>query len=192
MRPNVRFCGTFCLQLWRAGSLRLLSAFSNKFQYVVGFQRQARDFDAERIRNGIRQGGARCGDAAFTGSFDTERIVRARKVFRRYELRVRDFHCRWEQVIHEARREGLSVAVVNKFFQKRAAYSLGESAGHLALDDHRVDLTSDILGDEVIEDFDGPGLAVHLDGSHVYAVWKRALIGREEILFRNSGSHSTL
>ncbi len=41
----------------------------------------------------------------------------------------------------------LAVFAVDEFFKHGAAYALGQAAGHLAFDDHRIDLPADIFGD---------------------------------------------
>ena len=102
----------------------------------------------------------------------------------------RHVHGRGHQVVHEARGLGLSVLVVDELLQQRAADALGQTARHLALDDHGVDLAADVFHHEVVEDFDHAGFPVHLHRHHVDAVGKRPLVGGEEVLFRDARSET--
>ena len=96
------------------------------------------------------------------------------------KLRLGHFHCRRHQIVHEVRCQWLAVFAVNEFLQDRAADSLSQAAGHLPFDDHRIDFTADIFGDQIVENFDLAGFLIHLYRGDMYAVRKRPLVGGEK------------
>ena len=67
-----------------------------------------------------------------------------------------------------------------------------QTAGHLAFDDHRIDLSSDVFSHEIIKNFDFAGFLVDFHRRDVDAVRKRPLIGGEKIFFGNAGRHAAL
>ena len=79
------------------------------------------------------------------------------------DLEVRHDGRRRHQVVHERRREELTVVPVRRVLEQHRADRLRDAAADLALDDRRVDRQPAVLDDHVAVDADEAGLDVDLD-----------------------------
>ena len=87
------------------------------------------------------------------------------------------------QIVHETCRRRLAIAIVDKFFQQRAADSLGQAAGHLPFNDHRIDLSAHVFGNQIVKNFQNTGLPVHFHHRDVDAIGKGPFVGGEKVFF---------
>ena len=131
-----------------------------------GVQRRLRQLDAQAAQgvvDRIEQHRRWRDGAAFAHALHPERRVRRQRLGM-MDAEFRHLRRPWQQVVHEGRGKRLAVGVVGAFLVERGADALRGSAGGLAVHHHRIDHAAAILGDHVIENFNGA--EVRIDRHH--------------------------
>ena len=123
---------------------------------------------ADRVGDGVDDGGGRSDRAGFAAALDAERVRRAGR-HRRADVEGRQVVGARHAVVHVARRDELPVLVVDGAFEQRLADTLRDAAMHLALDDHRVDDDAEIVDRRPAIDLRDAGFRIDLDLADMHA-----------------------
>src|ERR1700738_1658572 len=87
------------------------------------------------------------------------------------DLDLRHFTGRRDQIVHEACAQQLALVSIGDLLQQSRSDPLSDTAGDLALHDHRVDHYSTVFRDDVAEDLDGAAAWIHLDEARMRGGW---------------------
>ena len=150
--------------------------FCSAAHTVVRRGRHGELFGADRIGDGVDDGGRRGDGAGLAAAFDAERIGRAFG-HRGVDLQRRQIVGARHGVVHERAGDELAVLVVDRAFAQRLADALRDAAMHLALDDHRIDHDAEIVDRGPGHDLGVAGLGVDLDLADM-AAGREGEIGR--------------
>jgi threonine dehydrogenase-like Zn-dependent dehydrogenase len=93
----------------------------------------------ERVVDRVSDRGADADNPGLAHAFRAERVRRCGGILEKQCLDRGHLECCWQQIVHERRGAGTAVLVVNELLEQRPAESLGDAAGGLAGDEHRVD-----------------------------------------------------
>src|SRR6266550_8606626 len=167
--------GTQCLEantlsfIWRAGG-------AQRGPNALRRRRNLVDGDAERgegIVDGIDDRRRRADGAALAQPLCLG-DGRLRHGLEMMDLDRRDFPRGRRQIIRQARRENIAGVIVDDLLEQRVGDALGNAAVDLPVDDHRIDQTSGIFGNQKLFDHDAAGLHVDLDQGDVAGIGKRS------------------
>src|SRR5579883_767492 len=87
----------------------------------------------------------------------------------------RDLCCRWQEVVHKAGVQKLSLCIIHQTFKKRAPDPLSNPAVNLALDNRWVDDASAVMHRCVFEESNHTGRRIDLDNGPVNATGEAAV-----------------
>src|SRR5947208_655909 len=120
------------------GRLAGRAAALNRRPHRVRGRRHRNLLAADRVRDGVDDGGGRGDRAGFAAALDAERVRRAFRhrhvdLERRHVVRAR------HAIVHERAGHELAILVVGRPLEQRLSDTLSDAAVDLALDDHRID-----------------------------------------------------
>src|SRR5215467_12596754 len=104
--------------------------------------------------DGIRECAASSDDAAFACTFDTERVVRRRIVFRDDAAQVGKVGRSRQQIVGERAGQELTLVVILQMLEAGTPEALYHRANHLTTERERVHGTTYILHDDIVDDLD--------------------------------------
>src|SRR5579862_8308373 len=143
-RGDDRLSGTWLYSLYSLSTV-------NGVPHPVGCCRHFQLVVADRIGDGVDDGGGCADCAGLAATLDAQGIARTQRrgvgQFERWQV-VGARH----GVVHERCGHELAGIVVNRAFQKRLPDALGKTAMHLALDDHWIDHPAKIVGGNEVDE----------------------------------------